>query len=459
MAETWSAPAGEKDLWHVLVAPGDTKVLSLDQLDDFFRLDVINGSTPVWQPGMKAWLPLSVVAGLDDEEDESEERAPAPPARPAPRTPAPPTRAPRKPPAPPSRAASHAAPAPVPTPPPRTTAPPTRTPAPPQRSATHHPGPARPPHLAQTAKAWPPASPPLGSPLPAPPAQLSKTAKGWPAPAPVPREAAGTQALQQHPSVPSAGRAPAAAAWPGSIAPTPNAFNLPTPESLRPLVLPAPSFRPEPRRSALGSWMIGLAALAAAVVSLHRNDVLRDLAKSAGQEQPYLELERSVGSPGFGTPRAVERLPTLDTLTSSSAVPSPPETSAPQGAATAPAPTPVPEAAPTAVAAPVTTTASTAPAPTPETTEPSAGTSAQSDARAEAETKSTRATSNSRSSNKASRATKKAHASRSTPRRAAAASERAERAERPAAKPEQPKSASLGIRGGTNRFDPLNGSL
>ncbi len=73
------------DQWHVRVGH-EEKVVTLEQLDDLFRLEIIDSDTKVWQPGMPEWLPLSVVAGMDDS-DAAEPAAPAPPP-PAP-TPAP----------------------------------------------------------------------------------------------------------------------------------------------------------------------------------------------------------------------------------------------------------------------------------------------------------------------------------------------------------------------------------
>jgi hypothetical protein len=79
---SWMEPSGTSDesdddeLWHVAIAPDEVKVLTLEQLDDLFRLDIIDENVRVWQPGMQDWLPLSVVAGMDAE--------PAPRAAPAP---------------------------------------------------------------------------------------------------------------------------------------------------------------------------------------------------------------------------------------------------------------------------------------------------------------------------------------------------------------------------------------
>jgi hypothetical protein len=60
-----------EELWHVRFGANEVKRLSLEQLDDLFRLDVISADTQVWQEGMEEWLPLSVVAGLGDDEPES----------------------------------------------------------------------------------------------------------------------------------------------------------------------------------------------------------------------------------------------------------------------------------------------------------------------------------------------------------------------------------------------------
>jgi uncharacterized protein DUF4339 len=61
--------AGEDGLWYVAIASDDIKTMSLDQLDDAFRLGVITGETSVWTEGMEAWAPLREVAGLDDSAD------------------------------------------------------------------------------------------------------------------------------------------------------------------------------------------------------------------------------------------------------------------------------------------------------------------------------------------------------------------------------------------------------
>lgn len=76
--------SADDEQWHVLMAPGEVKVLSLEQLDDFFRLEVIDENTLVWQEGMKDWAPLSLVAGMDADEKATEPLGAPPPAPPAP---------------------------------------------------------------------------------------------------------------------------------------------------------------------------------------------------------------------------------------------------------------------------------------------------------------------------------------------------------------------------------------
>ena len=43
-------------------------------------------------------------------------------------------------------------------------------------------------------------------------------------------------------------------------------------------------------------------------MTVYRNGLVRDLARSSGQEAIYGRLEAAVGGPSFGTPRAVEQL-------------------------------------------------------------------------------------------------------------------------------------------------------
>ena len=87
--DDWSVsnppPIVDTDKWHVQFAPDEVKVVSLEQLDDLFRLSIVDSETQVWQTGMVEWQPLRVIAGLDE--------PPAPPPKRAPpRPPTPPTR-------------------------------------------------------------------------------------------------------------------------------------------------------------------------------------------------------------------------------------------------------------------------------------------------------------------------------------------------------------------------------
>lgn len=61
-----AATGGSEEVWFVAVASDDIKQMTIDQLDEAFRLGVITGDTPVWTEGMEAWSPLAQVADLDD---------------------------------------------------------------------------------------------------------------------------------------------------------------------------------------------------------------------------------------------------------------------------------------------------------------------------------------------------------------------------------------------------------
>jgi hypothetical protein len=51
-----------------------------------------------------------------------------------------------------------------------------------------------------------------------------------------------------------------------------------------------------------------LAVAAGLAITLYRNDVLSNAAKSAGSEGVYARVESAFGQPGFGTTRSVEQL-------------------------------------------------------------------------------------------------------------------------------------------------------
>jgi len=67
-----------EEVWFVAVAADDIKQMTVDQLDEAFRLGVITGATAVWTEGMEAWAPLGQVVDLDgDDAPAHEERASA----------------------------------------------------------------------------------------------------------------------------------------------------------------------------------------------------------------------------------------------------------------------------------------------------------------------------------------------------------------------------------------------
>jgi hypothetical protein len=70
----------------------------------------------------------------------------------------------------------------------------------------------------------------------------------------------------------------------------------------------ATPFSPPTRTSRVEVALIAMAMLAGLGVSLHRNGTVQGVLASAGQTSTYENLEKSLGGPGFGTPRAVEVL-------------------------------------------------------------------------------------------------------------------------------------------------------
>lgn len=59
------------DVWFVAVASDDIKQMSIEQLDEAFRLGIISAETAVWTEGMEAWAPLGEVADLSDDDEGS----------------------------------------------------------------------------------------------------------------------------------------------------------------------------------------------------------------------------------------------------------------------------------------------------------------------------------------------------------------------------------------------------
>ena len=89
-----TASFADNEIWHVLIASDDMKRMNVEQLDDAFRLSLVDASTMVWKAGMKTWQSLGAVAGIDDEpETIVRPLAPPPPprsmSRPVPRPPSP----------------------------------------------------------------------------------------------------------------------------------------------------------------------------------------------------------------------------------------------------------------------------------------------------------------------------------------------------------------------------------
>lgn len=82
-----TASFADQEIWHVMIARDDLKRMNVDQLDDAFRLDIVDASTLVWKNGMDQWRRLGSIAGIDDE-PETIARVPArplgPPAAPPP---------------------------------------------------------------------------------------------------------------------------------------------------------------------------------------------------------------------------------------------------------------------------------------------------------------------------------------------------------------------------------------
>jgi hypothetical protein len=297
------SPSTAEEIWHVAVSWDDVKLMTLDQLDDAFRLDVIAADTPVWKEGMSGWQPLSVVAGMDGQEEEEDEQEEATVMRPFPIQPAPARRAagPSRAPAPPPRpqATASRAPAPPPRPPAAVSRPPSARPSAPAPRMTIPVAPLAPPSspFAPTASFAPgPSFPPSRAPSAAPPISL-RTAS--------PRSTAPLHAI---PSVPMKTQPRMAAVKPtmplGSPSSLPPAADLGFARSMAP---PASYARPMARRrSNAPMWFLAPVAVLGGLFAAYRNDLLLDAARSLHQEERYLAAERALlGVPGFGTPRSV----------------------------------------------------------------------------------------------------------------------------------------------------------
>lgn len=255
-------PTAADDKWHVEVEPNDVKVVTLEQLDDLFRLSIVDSETKVWQAGMADWQPLRVIAGLDE----------------APPSPAPQPR--RTPPKPPSRAPSRPAP-----PAPRQVSPPVRSVAPMSRTMPLPP------------------SAPLAQPAP-----LARTV------VPAPGTHRPPASFYPEPILAAATTYPPAVAYaaPLAFAPTAPAMN-----SVRPLVVSrAPMGAQRQGGGGFGRFLVGVALLSGVGITAYRNDYLREGAHAAHQDALYARLETALGGPAFGTLRALEQNP--ETLSAAS---------------------------------------------------------------------------------------------------------------------------------------------
>jgi hypothetical protein len=276
----------DDELWHVRMSPQEVKQLTLEQLDDLFRLDIIEADTLIWQPGMTEWLPLSVVAGLGDEDPEPVNIAVS------------------QPPAPQSRLAQTQ----TAWPPVARSAPPSTAPAPPSVRSAPPPLSQRPVPPSLSSR---PAPPPLSQ-RPVPPSLSSR-----PAPPPLSQRPAPPP-LSQRPAPPSsqAGVLSSATSWPPSSAwsnPPPRAVpssHAPDPfaHTAAAAFTTAPVIRMPRGTSGGGSWLILLSLAAGAAVTLYRNDLVHAAMRSVGQEGSFVKLESALGGPSFGTPRAVAQM-------------------------------------------------------------------------------------------------------------------------------------------------------
>jgi hypothetical protein len=79
-----TASFADNEIWHVLIDADDMKRMNVEQLDDAFRLSLVDASTLVWKAGMKTWQRLGAVAGIDSDDGKSHAPPPPPAPRPAP---------------------------------------------------------------------------------------------------------------------------------------------------------------------------------------------------------------------------------------------------------------------------------------------------------------------------------------------------------------------------------------
>jgi hypothetical protein len=252
----------DDERWHVRLTDDDVKLMTLEQLDDAYRLSIVDSETALWKPGMREWQPLRVVAGLgpDDEEEAVEVDVEPEITRVGPT---------------PYDVTPHAPiqrMLPAPSPPFRPSTPPARsTPPPPRLVSTHRPAPI----------------------APAPRSVVVP-------PAPVARSVAPVAMIPSAPApAPAYPQARAQMAW--------------NPVSVPPVALSvAPGPYTQKGSGGFGRLLLAVAFLTGSAVSLYRNDVLLDWARAGHLENQFLSAEhRLLGGPAFGTVRAVATSATL----------------------------------------------------------------------------------------------------------------------------------------------------
>ena len=285
----------DDERWHVRLTDDDVKLMTLEQLDDAYRLSIVDSETALWKPGMREWQPLRIIAGIEpDEEDEVDVEPEITRVGPTPYdvTPHAPT-------VPVQRVL------PVPKAPLRSSPPPARSTPPP-------------PRLVSMLPPAPVARPTRAAPACVPLARVTSIA------APVAAAPAPVRSHQQVAPQPQA-------EIPWSLVSVP-----PVALSVAPVRYP----HPEQRSGGFGRLLLGLAFLAGSAVSLYRNDVLLNWARAGHFENQFLSAEqRLLGGPVFGTVRAVATFAPLWEPTSKSApaaaetVLAAPEANAPRPAA------------------------------------------------------------------------------------------------------------------------------
>lgn len=59
--------------FYVEISPGEVKTMTLEQLDDVYRLDIIDESTMIWQEGFASWRALGDIIGAHEEAEPPDE--------------------------------------------------------------------------------------------------------------------------------------------------------------------------------------------------------------------------------------------------------------------------------------------------------------------------------------------------------------------------------------------------